>query len=281
MAKATSLKKKPTSAKASVKKSAKQKSEKLTAPAPAEAQIAGSIPTTQNVAEEAIRSIAEAQASTTTTATLEREPAEQLVEVPKSIRVSSRKGKAPTHGIAALKHEALAAKDVYFALKACGCTFSESESSGMKKLVRFTLNHAQKIASGQKVDQTDMARTIGLARRVSEVLEVRFEGLMQDSFQIFDKAMKPVRENAPDLLVQHQDRIVELQDVLRKVIAKDGATYEETVDAYRAMMDYIPTISSEADKALKAAEQLRRSERQRKDATELAEEFEALSNLDF
>lgn len=213
----------------------------------------------------------EAVAPATATATLEP-PAEKSVEAPKSVRISYRKGQ-PTSGIAALKREALAAKDAFLALRACDCRFDEQESSGMRKLVRFTLKHAEKIASGQKVDEVDMRRTIGLAHRVAERLEVRFEAIMQDSFYVFDKAMEPVRRNTPELVIKHGDQIVKLQDALRAVLANSKSTYNQTVDAYKALMGFIPTVSKEAEAAFKA-------ERQRSDALQLKSEFEDLNGLD-
>jgi len=220
----------------------------------------------------------EAIVSATATATI-KPPTEKSVEAPKSVRVSDRKDK-PTSGIAALKHEALAAKDAFLALRACDCRFDEQESSGMRKLVRFTLKHAEKIAAGQKVDEVDMRRTIGLARRVAESLEIRFEEIMMDSFKVFDKAMEHVRKNSPDLVIKHGDEIVKLQDALRAVLANSKSTYNQTVDAYKALMGYIPTVSKEAEVALKAERQRRLEERQRTDALQLKSEFEDLNGLD-
>ena len=163
MAKATSTKKPTAKKKATAKSKAQRPSIPVVAEQPA-------VVTPPAEPQTAIQTETETATSAVAVATQPApKPASKAMEAPKTARTSNRKGK-PTSGIAALKFEALAAKDAFLALHSCGCRFDEAESSGMKKLGRFVIKHSTAIDAGQKVDQTAMARTIGLARRIAENL---------------------------------------------------------------------------------------------------------------
>lgn len=221
----------------------------------------------------------EVVAPVTATTTLEP-PAEKAVMASSKKINTMRKKDHPTKGIAALLYEVRFALGAFFALESIGTFFDERERSGLRNLKHFGTEHAKKVVSGQKVDERQLDRTIGLARRVAESLEVRFYAIMADAPKLLDKGLKELERTAPEYLVRDAEKISKLRENLLTVLTKTNATYDETVDAYKALMSYVPSVSEEAEKVVEAERQRRRDERKIADANALIAEFEELDGMD-
>lgn len=260
-------------------RSAKPKAHKpeatMAAPAPAEQQVE------KTVAVESAPVIeTEAIAPATSTATIEP-PTKKPVAGPSKMKISStRKKDCPTKGIAALLYETRFAISAFFALESIGTHFDERERSGLRNLKRFGTEHAKKVASGQKVDERQLDRTIGLARRMAELLETRFYAIMGDAVKLFKKGTDELERIAPEYLVRDAEKIKMLRENMLSVLAKTTATYDETVDAYKAMMAYVPSVSEEAEKAVEIERARRRQERTVADANALLDELDELDGRD-
>jgi hypothetical protein len=224
--------------------------------------------------------VAEASVPTTpaapTTATMERS---QVNDRPKAEKTSHHRKNKPTSGIAALKFEAFAAKDVFQALDSCGYKFDDKERTQMRNLVVFTVKHAKTIATGGRVDKRQMDRTIALATKVAESLENRFYDLMNGALYYFDKGIKELEATAPEILVRDAEKIKKLDDDFRNILADANATYDATVKTYKAFTGYVPSVSAEIADRLEAERQRKRDERQRTDASEIDNEFADLADM--
>ena len=170
------------------------------------------------------------------------------------------------------------ATDPYRALTSIDCRFDKRETMGMKNLVRFAKEHAQKVIDGLKPDHAQLSRTVGLAESVAVKLEDRFDAIMNDSFVVFDKGAAVIRVKAPDILVRDGDKILALQEDLRAKIAGDYS-YDEIVDSYKAMMSYLSSVSKDADAAAKAERTRQSKLRQASQARELLAELDGLDDL--
>ena len=222
----------------------------------------------------------EAIAPATATATIELPSAtkSQVRHVPKSA-VSTKN--RPTSGISALLYETRFALGAFFALESIGTRFDERERSGLRNLRRFGVEHAKKIQAGEKVESAQLNRTIGLARKVGELLETRFYAIMGDSFILLDKGLKELEQVAPEYLVRDAEKIKELRENMLNVLAKIDATYDETVDAYKAMMTYVPSVSEEAEQIVEIERQRKRAADAVKNADDLLNEFADLDAIEF
>lgn len=187
----------------------------------------------------------------------------------------SSKGKSKS-GIEALLEAVRFAVDAYRALQSISVKFDEREKEGMRKLVYYSKMHAQKIVAGGKPDNEALEKTMRLAGHVAENLEERFEAIMNDSFILFDKGMEAIRKNAPDILVRDGDKIVALQNALRHEINRTDSTYDDTIDAYKAMMGYLPTVSKEAEAVVERERQRQRDERRVAMGQAILEELDGL-----
>lgn len=191
----------------------------------------------------------------------------------KSLPRKSAKG---VTSIAELLRVVREAKDAYQALGSINCKFSEEERKIVVLLVRHAKRHAELVATGGKPEHSSLARTISLANRAAASFDGRFEAIMRDSFLQFDKVMQTVRAAAPQFLIRDTDHIVSLQDGLRKQLANNLATYDDTIEAYKAMMDYLPTVSKEAGDQLDAIRAEQRRERNASLAREILAELDDL-----
>jgi len=137
------------------------------------------------------------------------------------------------------------AKDAFLALESIDCHFDQSERRLINILVKYARLHAQRIV---------------------------------DSFVNFDKGMSMVRKSAPEILLRDGDKIVLLQDALRSKLADATASYDDIIQAYKAMMAYIPSVSQEAVAALEVIQEEQRQQRRESLAREVLAE---IASLDF
>jgi len=179
-------------------------------------------------------------------------------------------------GIEALLQAVRFAVDAFKALQGISARFDDSEKNGMRKLTKYAQMHAQKVVDGGKPDAEGLEKTTRLANNVARILETRFEAILRDSFILFDKGMESVRKNAPEILVRDGDKIVTLQDSLRQALANDDASYDDIIDAYKAMMAYMPSVSAEAEAVVEAARTRQRNERRAAIGRAVLDELEGL-----
>ena len=271
-----SSKKTTRSATKAAKPRAPKPESKTAVQAPAEQQTAEAPTTVEPASVVEVEAIAPA----TATATIELPSAtkSQVRHVPKSA-VSTKN--RPTSGISALLYETRFALGAFFALESIGTRFDERGRSGLRNLRRFGVEHAKKIQAGEKVESAQLNRTIGLARKVGELLETRFYAIMGDSFILLDKGLKELEQVAPEYLVRDAEKIKALRENMLNVLAKIDATYDETVDAYKAMMTYVPSVSEEAEQIVEIERQRKRAADAVKNADDLLNEFADLDAIEF
>jgi hypothetical protein len=172
------------------------------------------------------------------------------------------------------------AKDAYMALVAIDAKFDKDEKRLVNILIRYSRQHAQRIVDGGKPQNAELSHTINVAERIAQSFDQRFEAIMRDSFVVFDNGMAAVRKLSPEILVRDADKIIELQGKLRSVLSDSGETYEEIIEAYKAMMAYLPSVSQEAGKALEVMQEDQRSQRRASIAREVLAELEDLDFLE-
>ena len=171
------------------------------------------------------------------------------------------------------------AKDAFLALESIDCHFDLEERRLVNILVKYSRMHAQKIVDGGKPDNAELGRTISVAERAATMFDNRFVAIMNDSFVNFDKGMASVRKLAPEILVRDGNKIATLQEALRQKMSDGVSSYDDIVEAYKAMMAYLPTVSQEAADALEVAQKEQRQHRQASLAREVLAELEDLDFL--
>lgn len=188
------------------------------------------------------------------------------------------KGKTKTL-MAQLLDAVRGAVDPFRALQDIDARFDHDERDGINKLVRFAKRHAQTIIDGSTAEGDAVRRTIRLAENVGNLLDTRFEAIMRDSFVIFDGAMSTVRATAPEILVRDSNKIIALQEALRRELSADVSTYDDMVEAYKAMMAYIPSVSAEAEETARRERDRLRREREKGFAKEILDELNDLEEF--
>lgn len=187
----------------------------------------------------------------------------------------STKGKTPT--LEALLEAVRYAVDVFQALTAIRVKFDNREREGLITLKKHAVRHAKAVKEGNRPDLTSLHRTIRLAENIAQGLDDRFDAIMRDSFTIFDREVDIVLKTVPNLRVRDGEKIKALQDALRAQLAlPERTTHEETIAAYNAMMDYLPSVSTEAKQIVEAEREARRRERRYQIADNILDELEDL-----
>lgn len=178
-------------------------------------------------------------------------------------------------GIPALLELARILSAVLGALKSINVRFDERETSAVSNIKRFGIKHAKIRAAGGHLDHQQVERTIGLTRRAVEALEVRFDAIMNDSFVIFEKEIRIISQTIPDIRARDFNQILKLQDTLHTAI-RDSEDYDEIIDAYNAMMNYLPSVSEECKSIVEADRERKRTEKRVAISNELIAELEGL-----
>lgn len=190
----------------------------------------------------------------------------------KAKAAKSMKGKTPT--LEALLEGVRDAVDVFRALTAIHAKFDNREREGLQTLKRYAIKHATAVKEGNKPDSIALLRTTRLAENLAQSLADRFDGIMNDSFTIFEKEIGLVEKAIPDIRARDWDKIVALQKALRVQLEKPEETsYDDTIEAYNAMMAYLPAVSQEAKQIVELERGIRNHERKLKVADSILDEL--------